>query len=195
MKKIILLSSVVASALLLSCSSSINITKKHYSNGYNVSITKNETAKPNQTKNEVATTVTTATVVAEEQANVVAENNVVATTVSINTEEGTVNAPEFTETKTLIASNYTPVKTTTSIVKKMSAVKKIRSLKNTMAVGGGGDVSPVVLAILCIIIPPLAVFLKEGVTTNFWISLLLYVLLVTWIVSTVFAFLVCFDKI
>lgn len=191
MKKIILLSSVVASALLFSCSSSINITKKHYSNGYNVSITKNETVKPNQTKNEVATTVTTATSVAEEQANIVAENNVVATTASVNTEEGTVNAPEFTETKTLIASNYTPVKTSTSIVKKMSAVKKIRSLKNTMAVDGGGDVSPVVLAILCIFIPPLAVFLKEGVTTNFWIDLILTLLF--YFPGMIFAFLVCFD--
>ncbi len=195
MKKIILLSSVVASAVLFSCSSSVNITKKHYSKGYTVSITKNETTKAKETKNEVASAVTTANTVADEQASLVTENNVVATTASMNTDESAINSPEFTETKTLIASNYSPVKTSTSVVKKMSALKKLRSLKNTLAVGGGGDVSPVVLVILCIIIPPLAVFLKEGVTTNFWISLLLYVLVVTWLISTIFALLVCFDKI
>ncbi|MBC7412881.1 MAG: YqaE/Pmp3 family membrane protein [Bacteroidia bacterium] len=60
-----------------------------------------------------------------------------------------------------------------------------------MALVGGGAVSPIILAILCIFIPPLAVFLKEGLTVNFWIDLILCFLF--FIPGIIFAFLVCFD--
>lgn len=44
------------------------------------------------------------------------------------------------------------------------------------AAGGESGAMLVLLVILAIIIPPLAVFLYEGVTTRFWIDLILAIL-------------------
>jgi len=62
------------------------------------------------------------------------------------------------------------------------------------------DLSLLLLAILAILLPPLAVYLKEGeFGVKFWISLLLLLLtLITWplwFVGVVFALLVVFDAI
>jgi uncharacterized membrane protein YqaE (UPF0057 family) len=52
----------------------------------------------------------------------------------------------------------------------------------------------ILLIVLCIFIPPLAVYLKEDkIATNFWIDLILCFLF--WIPGVIFAFLVCFDVI
>jgi uncharacterized membrane protein YqaE (UPF0057 family) len=54
-----------------------------------------------------------------------------------------------------------------------------------------GDVNEVVLAILCIFIPPLAVFLYEdSITTNFWIDLIATLLF--WLPGIIVAFLIVF---
>jgi len=47
-----------------------------------------------------------------------------------------------------------------------------------------------VLAILCILLPPLAVFLQFGIGTEFWISLILTLLF--WIPGVIYAFVVIF---
>jgi uncharacterized membrane protein YqaE (UPF0057 family) len=55
------------------------------------------------------------------------------------------------------------------------------------------DTNLVLLVILAIIIPPVAVFLKDGLSTNFWISLILTLLF--WVPGVIFALLVVFDVI
>lgn len=47
-----------------------------------------------------------------------------------------------------------------------------------------------VLAVLCILLPPLAVFLKVGIGSEFWISILLTLLF--WIPGVIYAFIICF---
>jgi uncharacterized membrane protein YqaE (UPF0057 family) len=54
------------------------------------------------------------------------------------------------------------------------------------------DTALVLYVILCILIPPVAVFLKEdAITTNFWIDLILTLLF--WVPGVIFAFLVVFN--
>ena len=47
-----------------------------------------------------------------------------------------------------------------------------------------------VLAVLCILLPPLAVFLEFGISSEFWISILLTILF--WIPGVIYAFVVIF---
>ena len=49
------------------------------------------------------------------------------------------------------------------------------------------------LAILAVLLPPLAVFLKVGLTKHFWINLILTLLF--WLPGVIHAFLVVFDSI
>lgn len=53
------------------------------------------------------------------------------------------------------------------------------------------QVDQVVLVILAIFIPPLAVFLKSGLGTEFWIDLILTIL--GWFPGTIYALLVVLD--
>ncbi len=65
--------------------------------------------------------------------------------------------------------------------------KKIKKLKSA------DDTELILLVILSFLLPPLAVFLKSGLETNFWISLILTLLF--WLPGVIFALLVVFDKI
>ncbi|MDQ3110767.1 MAG: YqaE/Pmp3 family membrane protein [Bacteroidota bacterium] len=53
-----------------------------------------------------------------------------------------------------------------------------------------GDVSAVLLVILCILLPPLAVFLVDGIGLNFWLDLILTLLF--FLPGIIFALIVCF---
>jgi uncharacterized membrane protein YqaE (UPF0057 family) len=56
------------------------------------------------------------------------------------------------------------------------------------------ETDQVLLIILCILLPPLAVYLKEGeVNTKFWISILLTLLF--WLPGIIYALLVVFDEV
>ena len=76
---------------------------------------------------------------------------------------------------------------------------RIREMKNTLeqykadkAAGKKTDDNTILLAILAILLPPLAVFLKEdALTTKFWISLILTLLF--WIPGVIYSLLVVFD--
>ena len=76
---------------------------------------------------------------------------------------------------------------------------RIREMKNTLeqykadkAAGKKADDNTILLAILAILLPPLAVFLKEdAITTKFWISLILTLLF--WIPGVIYSLLVVFD--
>ncbi|WP_315816010.1 YqaE/Pmp3 family membrane protein [Paraflavitalea speifideaquila] len=58
--------------------------------------------------------------------------------------------------------------------------------------GKDAETDQVLLAILAILLPPLAVYLKEGtINSKFWISLILT--LIFWIPGVVYALLVVFD--
>jgi uncharacterized membrane protein YqaE (UPF0057 family) len=74
------------------------------------------------------------------------------------------------------------------------AKKLLKEYKADKRAGRDAETDQVLLAILAILLPPLAVYLKEGeVNTRFWISIILTLLF--WIPGVIFALLVVFDAI
>lgn len=74
------------------------------------------------------------------------------------------------------------------------AKKLLKEYKADKRAGRAADTDIVLLAILAILLPPLAVYLKEGeVNSRFWISVILTLLF--WIPGVIFALLVVFDAI
>jgi uncharacterized membrane protein YqaE (UPF0057 family) len=78
---------------------------------------------------------------------------------------------------------------------RIKEVKKVlKEYKADKKAGRAADTDIVLLAILAILLPPLAVYLKEGeVNSRFWISLILTLLF--WIPGVIFALLIVFDAI
>lgn len=74
------------------------------------------------------------------------------------------------------------------------AKKLLKEYKADKRAGRAADTDIVLLAILAILLPPLAVYLKEGeVNSRFWISVILTLLF--WVPGIIFAMLVIFDAI
>jgi uncharacterized membrane protein YqaE (UPF0057 family) len=74
------------------------------------------------------------------------------------------------------------------------AKQLLKDYKADKRAGRAAETDQVLLAILAILLPPLAVYLKEEeVNTKFWISLILTLLF--WIPGVIFALLVVFDAI
>lgn len=74
------------------------------------------------------------------------------------------------------------------------AKKVLKDYKADKRAGRAAETDQVLLAILAILLPPLAVYLKEEeVNSKFWISLILTLLF--WIPGVIFALLVVFDVI
>jgi len=74
------------------------------------------------------------------------------------------------------------------------AKKVLKEYKAEKRAGREADTSLLLLVILAILLPPLAVYLKEGeINSRFWVSLILTLLF--WIPGVVFALLVVLDAI
>lgn len=74
------------------------------------------------------------------------------------------------------------------------AKKMMKEYRADKRAGKAAETDQVLLAILAILLPPLAVYLKEGeINSKFWISLILTLLF--WIPGVVYALLVVFDAI
>jgi uncharacterized membrane protein YqaE (UPF0057 family) len=72
------------------------------------------------------------------------------------------------------------------------AKKLFKDYKANKKAGKMEETDQVLLAILAILLPPLAVYLKEGeINSKFWISLILT--LIFWIPGVIYALLVVFD--
>lgn len=78
---------------------------------------------------------------------------------------------------------------------KIREVKKaIRNFKAEKKSGRASDDQTVLLVILSILLPPLAVYLKEDeINSKFWIDLILT--LIFWIPGVIYALLVVFDEV
>jgi uncharacterized membrane protein YqaE (UPF0057 family) len=74
------------------------------------------------------------------------------------------------------------------------AKKLLKEYKADKRAGRDTDTSMVLLVILAILLPPLAVYLKEGeINSRFWLSLILTLLF--WVPGVIYALLVVFDAI
>lgn len=196
-------------AILASCSTSNEVVsngffqKRKYNKGwYANKSTKVKETKGDNTKEEF---------VAKE--SVVIEENTVAQSVVVKeeikpiskqyiTKEDVVTQPQKTVLASADKKEEKIVSTSVVIANEQNAVafeelKKVSEVapveiktvdsKNS---GGGSDVHIVLLVLLAILIPPLAVFLVDGIGNKFWISLILTLLF--WVPGVVYALLVVF---
>lgn len=98
----------------------------------------------------------------------------------VNPDASIANSPELAQAREKLASLN-------------KAEKKALKKELRQAIAQQSDVSLVVLVILAILLPPLAVALKEGITNRFWISLLLTLLF--FLPGVIYALLVVTDTI
>ena len=67
--------------------------------------------------------------------------------------------------------------------------KEIKAYKKAKRAGEAASVDPILLYILCVLLPPLAVYLHQGeINSKFWISIILTLLF--WIPGVIYAFVV-----
>lgn len=192
MKKIILgtLGIFIGSILLVSCSSQSDVlssfSKRKYLKNF----------KESKKTYEVIVEEPTAQLENTKAQKVVIENN---TEIKLVEENNILLTPQVIET----AIATTPKKVVKQIEKEyrnwdnfnrnystelLASSKEYNNLTTTKS---RAEVDTIVLAILAILLPPLAVYLfDDAISTNFWVDLLLTFLF--WIPGIIFAFLVIF---
>lgn len=197
MKKLFRSSSIVvflfAVAFLSSCSQfgNLDIQKRHYNKGFYVHRSEKHDAVSAEEKTMTAAVTETATeiqqpvAVEETSSTPVAQPSRTVALQQQAAEESNHAVRPAVEKPATHSTTIVPVKikTPASIV-----------LHDRKAPAGpaSGDVDLLILVILAILLPPLAVFLKEGdLTINFWIDLLLCLLF--FLPGIIFALLVVFD--
>lgn len=103
-----------------------------------------------------------------------------------------VNAVKVTNRRSVKASssavNASQGKETASVFERSTVKKQAKGIFSRIA--AASDVPQWLSAVLCIILPPLAVYFHSGIGTEFWISILLTILF--WIPGVIYAFIVCF---
>jgi len=119
--------------------------------------------------------------------NTVANNTVTASTAP-NKNNSTANIANKQIAKEKTSTYTTPIYFKNQQSKHSAKAGNIEQQESAK----GSNVPLILLVILAIFIPALAVFLYEGVTTNFWISLILMLLVVSWLIGSIFALLVIF---
>ncbi len=192
MKKLILF--LAATGIIFSsCNGKYTIAKRKYNKGFYVSRSSGNDSKTNVTSiNKTIKVSHTENI--QQEIVLVPKNEVLKTENSItepvltksftSTEK---NNRKITAKPNEIASTDAKPVLETKVIKSIDVTKK--ETKNTS--GSGSDVNKILLIILCIFIPPLAVFLFDNkLSTNFWIDLILTFLF--FLPGIVFAFLVCF---
>ena len=113
-----------------------------------------------------------------------------------------INQPESnkeTASQVLPDENKSPKHSFSSF--KNNLKEKVRPQKAKR--DGGADLNIILLILLCIFLPPIAILLTQGVGTPFWIDLILflvgvgalggiYYLGICYIISVIYAFILCF---
>ena len=177
---------------LSSCNSSIQIVKKRHSNGYYVNVgsdTHKSTDFSNAAKHENKKiklqdeTLKTESMESDEVSNT---ERIVSTSTKI---------AKRAESKTKSESKNTLDNTKKEKTSTISKIKKIKALKKELKKSKNNDVdtNTLLLVILAILLPPLAVYLLKGLTTQFWISLILTLLF--WLPGIIYALLLIFGAI
>lgn len=185
MKKILFGTTLVFALVLSSCSTfkNVDIVKRHYNNGYHIAIrdqkTKTEPVaviKDKQTPEAVATVTPANTITGKPEQPAVqpaAVHEKAPAVTAQKTETTTGSKKQHASSSPVIASvKKEPAKAKHSL--RMPEYKsKTWSASRSSS---GGDVNLIILVILAIILPPLAVYLAEGITGKFWLTLILCLL-------------------
>lgn len=164
MKKLVLLTGIFAIALLTSCSS-LHVEKRHYRNGFYVNLNHNNkpTADVKEQAEKPAETALPVTSETEEIVPVEVAPSVTATDKSV------AAIPQTQEKKSSPAELPAQSLSTDKVSAPQTETKTSEDPANAPA----DDVELILLVILALLLPPLAVFLVEGVSKWFWITLIL----------------------
>ena len=197
MKKLFRSSSIVvflfAVAFLSSCSQfgNLDIQKRHYNKGFYVHRSEKHDAVSAEEKTMTAAVTETATeiqqpaAVEETSPAPVAQPSVAVAVQQQAAEKSNHAVRSAFEKPATHSTTIVPVKTKTP-------ASIVMHDRKAPAGHASGDVDLLILVILALLLPPLAVFLKEGdLTINFWIDLLLCLLF--FLPGIIFALLVVFD--
>jgi uncharacterized membrane protein YqaE (UPF0057 family) len=170
MKKISLLS-LLAVIAFSSCkmAGDLQVEKRHYGKGYYVHVRDNH-SEAVVTENKTSTLPLPENAVAVNTKNT-ATNEKINTTIENKNSIVEPRAKAENSKHTSVLSrpenkNVNPVK---------AKVQKIVATAKKSSSASSGDTNEIILVILAILISPLAVYLKEGVTTRFWIDLLCWI--------------------
>jgi uncharacterized membrane protein YqaE (UPF0057 family) len=166
MKKVLFL---LCGAFLMASCQSVDIVKRKYTGGYYVNLRNNQQHSDNNSKVELVTN-TAMTGIAHQQIQPSHLAPVALATTSVTT----INqqSESARTTKTIVADKENPTTTANNIADK----HVVLAPKPTPPADGGTDINQVVMIILALLIPPLAIWLKEGITQRFWIDLICYLL-------------------
>lgn len=198
-----------AAILLASCSTRIELVKRKYNKGYYVSVTKKDhhsgatgseasVAKhkhrantPDAEKPETALVASTAqapeTTPKPQQITASAQGHAKTAVASHNHHKAIPASTNRHHAK----SGKSEMTANDDVARKVIGTSSSKHYFGKATKGGGADANAVVLIILCIFLPPLAVYLfKKSIDTNFWVDLILTIL--GWLPGMIFAFLVCF---
>jgi uncharacterized membrane protein YqaE (UPF0057 family) len=185
MKKIIAFAALAI--LVSSCGNKMTLMKRHYTKGFylhhSAQVKQQDQAFSEKIKTDKMPTLKT--YVSEQTA----ERSVVAmATAPAETGKSSCSLQHNLAQK---VNEINPVAVKTqghTFERKFPAFKQVES-KNTSA--AGGDANTIVEIILCLLIPPLAVFVHEdSITSHFWIDLLLCFLF--FLPGVIYAFVICF---
>lgn len=189
MKMRVILSVAVLGTLILgSCGTSNDVVgggflqKRKYNKGFywnrNVNTKDSETVK-NEEIEESQVEIS----MVEERAAVVASNDAYAAVetgrdmASVNENEiNSVTNDESLVTSQNVSANVSDKSVSSAKKSTFKAKKDAVKLMKKNSSSPASDVATILLVILAILIPPLAVFLFEGVTSRFWIDLILAIL-------------------
>ncbi len=200
MKNYSLLLALIAIIGFSSCQS-LRIEKRQYTGGWYVDFSNNKKAEGQTAKTDREEPVATVAVAEQQpEAEVTSPWNWTTNDNGSNQQMATTTGANYT-----VISPASPTESSESVapetINNPERVKKER--EQTNAPEAGGDTNLILLFILALLLPPLAVYLKQGLTTIFWIDLILAILgsgflFYTYIggfflVAVVIAILVVFD--
>lgn len=178
----------------------IDITKKRYSNGYYVSLSnapkveaQNNIVK--ESKDEQVTKVKKEKCIEKpvmEIATINIAQEEIVPDINVSAKAKTIHKKKnkfLAQNKPIFAIKSSKFALNSGQMQEQKLINKTAQ-KNK---GGASDADLVLLVILAILLPPLAVFLKRGLDSMFWISLILTLLF--WFPGVIFALLVVLDAI
>lgn len=173
MKNYIVLFACILAFAVSSCSS-LRIEKRHYNGGFYI-----ETGSKNKTsgiKAEVHSAEIDNVDAKAEQVSVIAESSETAAAPTPVTPQTAVRENVYTNTAAGNEVNSSEPQTTSETNKSKEAKKQNAVSGKEKTSAPASDVPLWVYVILAILIPPLAVYLKQGLTNMFWIDLILFLL-------------------
>lgn len=172
MKNVLRICSVLTlfAFLFSSCSGNLSVEKRHYRNGFYVH---------NSGKNQPATSE------AVLEKEVVTSETKTFTQEPVAATEANPVKEEKTTAQTPVAEKQNPVRAKNPVVKPAPASEKPTVKETIKTVKAATHKKPgkpaasdemILLVILAILLPPLAIYLKTGITNLFWIDLICFLL-------------------